>query len=365
VKAPVAFCGYGISQPEDGYDDYQGMDVKGKVVMMFKQMPTWKLNKKDWSASLRARSNMAAKHGAVATLFVSKPNDANPQKPIGSVMDGEGEQNINHPTLQIDINVADDFLDGNDVTLKDLQGKIDTTKKPNSLNCSSMALVEVSAKYEKEKTTMNVAALLPGSDPVLKNEYVIITAHLDHVGSQGEVIYPGANDNASGSAGVLQIARAFVKGKINPKRSVLFIVFAGEELGLNGSKYCAAHPLVPLDKTIALLNMDCIGFGDSIQVGNGKSSPLLWNIANANDSLNTKQLVKRTWNGGGADATPFHEKGVPCLYFVTTNSYKHLHLPTDKVETLNMPLYEKVVKLAYLTAYEVAQGSYKRETVKP
>ena len=107
--------------------------------------------------------------------------------------------------------------------------------------------------------------------------------------------------------------------------------------------------------------MDCIGFGDSIQVGNGKSAPVLWKIADELDEKLDNFMVERTWRGGGADATPFHEKGIPILYFVTTNSYAHLHLPTDLPLTLNFGLYEKIVKLCYAVAYEIANGNYTRE----
>ena len=117
------------------------------------------------------------------------------------------------------------------------------------------------------------------------------------------------------------------------------------------------------DKIIAMFNLDCIGYGDSIQVGNGKSSPELWNLARKIDKENFNLVVEDTWSGGGADLTPFYEKGIPGLYFVSKYSYEHLHLPTDTPETLNPVLFENIVKLAYLTAREVADGNYKREEV--
>jgi len=365
IKAPVVFCGYGISEPTHGYDDYKDIDVKGKIVILFKQMPSWKLDSLNFNGSLRYRSNIAAKHGAIATLYVPKPNDKNPQKPISSVLDGAGEQKVDFASLQISVATANDYFQGSGFTLLQQQLKIDSLKKPASLLLKTSAGIKVDADYTKEKRTVNILGMLEGSDPKLKNEYVYLTAHLDHVGHFGDVFYPGANDNASGSAGVLQIARAFVRSGAKPKRSIIFTLFSAEELGLNGASYCADHPPFPIEKTIALLNMDCIGYGDSIQVGNGKSSPKLWDIAYANDEKYTKLMIKATWNGGGADAGPFHSKGVPCLYFVTTNSYKFLHLPGDTPESLNYSLYQKVLQLAYITAYQIASGDYKREIVKP
>ena len=361
---PVVFCGYGISRPDLYYDDYSGVNVKNKIVMVFKQNPKWKNEDKDWKTNYpREKSLVAKKHGAKGILFVSLPNEDNPQPLVGSVLHGEGEQPVDFPQLHISLDAANTLLKSTGFTISDCQTKIDEKKKPLSMNLTTKAQIEINAFYEKNVRTMNVVGMIEGSDPKLKNEFVIIGAHLDHVGSQAGLIFPGANDNASGSAGVLEIAKAFVKGGIEPKRSVLFVLFASEEQGLNGSKHFVESWEKDYDKIIAMINLDCISYGDSIQVGNGKSAPILWQIAKENDETSFNSMVERTWNGGGADATPFHEKGIPCLYFVTTNSYDHLHLPTDKVETLNPDLYEKVVKLAHLTALEIVNGNYEREEV--
>jgi hypothetical protein len=350
--APVVFCGYGIS--ESYYDDYKDVDVNGKIVLIFKQNADWNTETKDKYSSLRTKSEIAYEKGALATIFVSRPNEKNPQKPIGSVMDGVGNHLPNHPMLQIDIKVADEILENSGFTLSQMQSKIDETKIPNSLETNNSVYIEVDSRFDILRNTMNVAGLLEGSDPILKNEFIIISAHLDHVGTQGDVIYNGANDNASGSAAVLQIARAFSELEVKPKRSILFLLFSNEESGLLGAYHYVNNPLVPLENTKALLNLDCISNGDSIMVGNGLSAPELWNIANEMDSLYINMLVRNTWAGGGADATPFFEKGIQCLYFVTTNGYEHLHLPTDDTETLKPDLYEKITRLAYLTAYRIA-----------
>ena len=358
--AHVVFCGYGYSEAD--YDDYANIDVKGKIVLMFKQVPSWKIDEKNWNASLRFRENIAFEKGALAILFVSKPNDANPQKPIGSTLDGEGKYISTFPMLQIDIDAATELLKNSPFTLKELQTEIDSLKTPKSFDIKTDAELDINAKFEKDRNTMNVVGMLEGEE----DDYVIVGAHLDHVGSQADEIYfPGANDNASGSSAVLEMARDFVHSKIKPKRSIIFILFSNEETGLFGSTYFTEHPLVPLEKVSAMINLDCIAFGDSIHIGNGLSAPELWKITRGLDSLYTKQMVTNTWNGGGADATPFHQKGIPCLYFVTTNSYKHLHLPSDLPETLNQNLFEKIVRLAYITALNISEGEYKREVVSP
>ncbi len=361
---PVVFCGYGISRPDLHYDDYAGINVKNKIVMVFKQYPKWRNDNKDWGTNYpREKSLVAKNNGAKGILFISLPNDEKPQPLIGSIMHGEGEHPIDFPQLHISLEAANKLIARTGFSISDVQTKIDEKKKPLSMNLATKAQIEVNSSYEKNTRTMNVIAMIEGSDPKLKEEYLVIGAHLDHVGSQAGLLFPGANDNASGSAGVLEIAKAFVKGGIEPKRSVIFVLFASEEQGLNGSKHFVNRWTKGYDKITAMINLDCIGYGDSIQVGNGESAPNLWEIANQIDQTSFNSMVERTWNGGGADATPFHEKGIPCLYFVTTNSYDHLHLPTDKVETLNPVLYEKVVRLAHLTALEVANGNYEKEVL--
>ena len=355
LSSPVVFCGYGIDQPDSGLNDYAGVDVKGKTVMVFRYNPKWNINGKTFAnGNPREKAIVAAKHGAVAILFVSFPNDAEPQKPIGSLINGAGEQMLNFPEVHINLNVADTLFTGSGHSLKELQTIIDSTKKPFSIPLNNIVDIEVHTKYVKEKEVTNIVGMLEGSDPVLKNEYLIMGAHLDHVGSQaGEIYFPGANDNASGSAALLQIARAFVSSGIRPKRSVIFISFASEEQGLNGSKYFVEHMHVPLDKVNAMINFDCVGFGDSIQIYGGKSFPDIWNQAKQADSENDKLLISETGNGGGADAEAFFLKGIPTLYFVTKNSYKHLHQLTDTPETINQDLLTASAKLGYYTALKI------------
>jgi aminopeptidase YwaD len=364
LALPVVFCGYGISRPDLGYDDYSRINVRNKIVLVFKQNPKWKIDNKDWGTNFpREKSLTAKKFGAKGILFVSLPNDKEPQPLIGSILHGDGEQPLDFPQLQISIDAANQLVSKTGLTLSDLQTKIDEKQKPLSSVLFTKAFIETNAQYTKDALTMNVVGMIDGSDPKLKNEYVVIGAHLDHVGSQAGLLFPGANDNASGSAAVMEIAKAFVKGGVKPKRSVIFVLFAGEEQGLNGSKHFVDTWNKGYNKITEMINLDCVGYGDSVQVGNGKSAPNLWKIAKQIDESSFNSMVDRTWSGGGADATPFYEKSIPCLYFVTTNSYANLHLPTDKVETLNPDLYEKVVKLALLTSVEVANGNYVREVI--
>jgi hypothetical protein len=364
ITLPVSFCGYGISRPDLGYDDYENVDVKDNVVMVFKQNPTWKINDSAWGSEYpREKSRTAYEHGAKGILFVSRPNDEKPQPLIGSVMHGEGEQLLDFPQLQISIDAVKEIVSGTGISLNEYQRKTDKCQGPNSFNTGNEVEIKVKTMYKKSAQTMNVVGLLEGSDPKLKEEFLIIGAHLDHVGSQAGLLFPGANDNASGSAAVIELAKAFQSSETKPKRSILFVLFASEEQGLFGSKYFVENMKVDTNKVVAMFNLDCIGYGDSIQVGNGKSSPNLWNLVEIIDKENNQLMVTETWSGGGADATPFYEKGIPCLYFVSKYSYDHLHQTTDTPETLNPALFENLVRLAYLTAKEIIDGNYKREVL--
>ncbi len=364
LNLPVAFCGYGISRPDLGYDDYEKINVKDKIVMVFKQNPSWKINDESWGNEYpREKTRVAYEHGAKGILFVSRPNDEKPQPLIGSVMHGEGEQIDSFPQLHISLEAANDFLSFINMSINECQTRIDEKKIPFSFLTRRKAEIIVNAHYEKSAKTMNVVGKIDGTDPELKEEYLIIAAHLDHVGSQAGLLFPGANDNASGSAGVMELAEAFQKSELKPRRSILFVLFASEEQGLFGSKHFVENIKINSEKIVAMLNLDSISSGDSIQVGNGKSSPELWNLARKIDKENFNLVVEDTWNGGGADLTPFYEIGIPGLYFVSKYSYEHLHLSTDTPETLNQNLLESIVRLAYLTAREVVDGNYKREEI--
>jgi len=346
-----------------GFDEYEYIDVEGKIVIVIKQNPSWKGSDKVWGQEYpREKSTIAYQHGAKGILFVSRPNDEKPQPLIGSVMHGEGDQIDSFPQLHISLEAANDFLSLINISINECQTKIDQGKSPFSFLTRRKAEIKINARYEKTAKTMNVVGKIEGTDPELKEEYLVIGAHLDHVGSQAGLLFPGANDNASGSAGVIELAEAFQKSELKPRRSILFVLFASEEQGLFGAKHFVENIKIDSEKIVAMFNFDSIGSGDSIQLGNGKNSPELWNLARKIDKENFNLVVEDTWSGGGADLTSFYEIGIPGLYFVTKYSYEHLHLPTDTPETLNLDLLDKIVRLAYLTTREVADGNYHKET---
>ncbi|MDX9931122.1 MAG: M20/M25/M40 family metallo-hydrolase [Bacteroidales bacterium] len=341
VTAPVVFCGYGLDS--DVYSDYRDIDVKGKIVLIFKSIPPFfKSSMPDYS--IRGATDAAYKHGAVAVIFVSQPNQNHPQEPIGSMMHGAGPMHADLPQIQISVEKAEYLMSNSGYSLKQLQTSIDSLKKPCSIAAKKQASVYVEANYNVNGKTTNIIAMLPGSDPVLKDEYIILGAHLDHVGAIGNTVYyPGANDNASGSVAVLELARIFSADRSKLKRSVIFVLFGSEEKGLDGSTYFVNNLPVPKEKIVAVFNMDCIGCGDSLMAGNGKSCPDLWNMAIGIAQQNKWAVSQRTWEGGGADLKPFYDAGIPGLYFVNTNAHQQLHLPSDTPEILNQPQFSRMV----------------------
>ena len=280
VSAPLVFAGFGVTAPEFHYDDYANLDVKGKIVLVFDHEP--QENDPDSifnglgntrHANARLKALNAQHHGAVGILIASEPNRKHPSNierlsripgvverithvPSQALADSE----VNIPSF----NISDAFSETLLATLSkkgnDLQAAIDASLKPVSrtLPDTEVEMRVVNAEMRRG-TTDNVAGMIEGSDPKLKNETIIFSAHYDHDGMRNGQIFHGADDNGSGTVGVIELARAFAANPVKPKRSMVFIVFAAEERGLLGSYYYTAHPLRPLETTRAVINFDMIG----------------------------------------------------------------------------------------------------------
>ena len=361
--APVVFAGYGISEPARGYDDYAGLDARGKVVLAIKAAPPFRLDSLGWGdlALPRPRGRVAAAHGARGLLLTALGDPMAPITPIGSVLEGPGPQDQAFPRLMLGVPAAEEMVAAAGLRLADLRAAIDSTHQPHSRDLGIAVRVRVRARYQARRPSANVVGILAGADPALRDQYLVIGAHLDHVGRQGSIYFPGANDNASGAAAVAALAAAFARADARPRRSVVFVLFSSEESGLDGSKHFVAHPPVPRSRIVAYLNLDCVGVGDSIQVGSGETSPKLWKLARDLDADGARLTVAETWGGGGADAAPFAGEHIPTAYFVSRFSYPHLHQVGDTPATLNPTLYEALVRLVYRTAWRVAEGGYSGE----
>jgi hypothetical protein len=271
VSGPLVFAGYGISEPKLGYDDYAGMDVKGKVVIVTRGAPD------QFSSSVSAHVantstilKMAALHGAVGVIIGSTDTSgrffAGGSRGVYSVMDANGKVAVSRSFYSQQVKLYGTLenktfagllkQEGRD--LKDVLALI-KTGKPQSLQLKAAISASYHSTYQ-DIVSYNVVGKVTGSDPRLKSQYVVHSAHLDHLGIgvpiQGDSIYNGAHDNASGVASLLGIAKIYANMQVKPKRSVLVVMVTGEEMGDLGSGYFASHPTVPRNSMVADVNTD-------------------------------------------------------------------------------------------------------------
>ncbi|KAB2868128.1 MAG: M20/M25/M40 family metallo-hydrolase [Bacteroidales bacterium] len=361
IKGEVVFAGFGIKNDE--YNDYRSIDVKDKIVMVFKTAPSWKAKNGSWGdISPRAKARIAKDLGAKALIIIGEPKMFPNTMIYGSTACGNLPHILDFPMLQASTSVTDSIFA--ELPMKPLEyyELINKDKAPHSIETGKWLMINVETDYIPEKQTANVVGFIEGSDPKLKSEFVVLGAHLDHVGFQTEsLFFPGADDNASGVATLIAIAEAIKKSEVKLKRSVIFVAFSSEENGLKGSKYFVANSPIDLSKTVAMMNFDCVGQGDSIAIGGKWSYPKLWKKAKQFDKKHTKLLSRKTFGGGGADAEAFYKVGISTLYFNTSGGYKYLHQTTDKAETINKELVEKIARLGFLMTVELANGKYKGE----
>jgi len=336
------FVGYGIEAPEYQWDDFKGVDVKGKVLVMLNNDPDWdpKLfagNTRLYYGRWTYKYESAARHGAAGVIIVhTTPSAGYPWQVVHSSWGGTQFElpAESEPRIQLKGWATEDavrrLLKAGGADLDALVAKARSRSfKPVPLN------LRTSIKFENDVSrvrTANVAGLLPGSDPKLRDEVVIYSAHHDHFGigepdKSGDRIYNGAEDNAAGCAQLLAIARAFAALPERPRRSVLFLFVAGEEQGLLGSKYYSLHPTFPAGKSAANINYDGGNFlgrtRDLTQVGAGKSS--LDAIARALVEKQGRVLVPDQNPDKGyyyrSDQFSFAKIGVPALYFDEGTDY--------------------------------------------
>jgi hypothetical protein len=270
LTAEVAFAGYGITAPEFGYDDYAGLDVRGKAVLVFDHEPQeddprsafhgtgFTLHAHTWT-----KTRNAERHGAVALLIVTEPSNAHrPSQPAperaNAPRQALARSDLGIPRFSVSAAVAEALLQPSGRTPAEWQARIDGTRAPSSQALEGTRVRLRAANREATpQASWNVAGLWPGTDPALRNETILVTAHYDHLGVQNGKLYAGANDNASGVAAMLEVAR-LVTGRPLP-RSVLFVAFGSEEQLMLGSYHYVAHPLRPLETSRAVLNLDMIG----------------------------------------------------------------------------------------------------------
>ena len=407
ARGPLVFAGFGMSWPERGHEDFPADQVKGKVVLVLAHEPGERDANSPFDGvvtSERAvawRKALAAQQkGAVGILFVDDVHNHPatpdfqaaargvwPETQTGprayTLADWAGEIRI--PALQISRATAASLVASTGRSLEDLSRAADRVAGYPPLDVPG-ALVELETSVDRyEIAERNVVGLVEGSDPALRSEWVIVSSHLDHDGADRDRIFRGADDNASGTAGVLEIAEAYslaAREGRRPRRSVLFAVWNAEERGLLGSWAYTERPLAPLETIVAVLNMDMIGRNEEIPSTGGGTRYLGLAPTSADVNANAVDLYgysrvpklaaeidaanaaygltlrKRYDNNASnllrrSDNWPFLHRGVPAILF-HTGLHPDYHTPNDTPEKINYDKMEKIVRLVHAVSWTLA-----------
>jgi hypothetical protein len=368
VSASMAFVGYGATVDEFHYDDYAGIDVKDKIVVALRYEPAGFAEKSSnhgltQHSQLITKAINARNHGAKALVIVNgKLGDGEEDllTRFGSV---SGPENVGIVMVQVKNAIADGWFQAAGKTLKDVQEQINSSTKPNSFTFPDTLHLSLNIDIENTRATVNnVLAWLPGQT----DEYVIIGAHYDHLGrgnfdslapSQIGQIHPGADDNASGTAGVLELARLLAPQRGHLKRSILFMNFAGEELGLLGSAEWVKEPTRPLAKAVAMLNMDMIGRikDDKVYIGGVGTGSTFKTVL---DQAQKDAPFKIESSAGGyssSDHTSFVTKKIPVLFFFS-GLHSDYHKPSDTWDKINGPSAARLLDMVESVAVQLANA---------
>jgi hypothetical protein len=362
----VVFAGYGITCKKPAYDDYDGLDVKDKVVVLLRDTPKAKESRESKEmkaqAPLVTKLALAQKKGAVAVLFINDAETATPKdSPVDFSFVKLNPRGRGHLlSVMAQREVVETMLPANR-KLADLEKGIDSDLKPNSFALPGWT---VTVEVERKPGLIplkNIVGVLEGAGP-LSNQTVVVGAHYDHLGyggpsslstSRKREIHHGADDNASGSTALLEMARRFAGMPNRQGRRLVFLWFSGEELGLFGSAYYCKNPIYPLAETAAMFNLDMVGrlrpdpkTGKSriLTEGHGTAKPfkeMIDNLAKKHDFT----LVSKASGEGPSDHASFVGKDVPVLFFWTGN-HEDYHRPTDTADHINLPGMRRVVDLS-------------------
>lgn len=368
IDSSLVFAGYGATADEFNYDDYAGIDVKDKIVVVLRYEPSG-FAQKSGNHGLTQHSQLITKainarnHGAKALIILNgKLGDGEEDllTRFGSV---SGPENVGAEMIQVKNSVADSWFQLAGKNLKDVQEQINSTTRPASFSFPDGLRLALDIDIETTRATVNnVLAWLPGQT----DEYVIIGAHYDHLGrgnfdslapSQIGQIHPGADDNASGTAGVLELARLFAPQRGQLKRSILFMNFAGEELGLLGSAEWVKDPTRPLAKAVAMINMDMIGRikDEKVYIGGVGTGSTFKSIL---EQAQKDAPFKIEYSAGGyssSDHTSFVSKKIPVLFFFS-GLHSDYHKPSDTWDKINATSATRLLDMVERVAVQLAEA---------
>ena len=379
-RVPLVFGGYGIAAPALDYDDYTGVDVRDKAVLVFTHEPQEndkqsRFNGTEFTnySTLLEKAMTARNHGARALIVVMDPtHDRDSGTYSGFAKDPQAED-YGIPVLRVERSLVAPFLQA--WGLETLARDIDLDLKPRS-----RVLPDATADYSEHlartrRSIRNVIGILPGSEPARAREAVVIGAHYDHLGlgvrhsmspELAGQIHNGADDNASGTAAVIEMARAAAADRKRFPRTMVFIAFAGEEIGLLGSAYYVGHPSVPLDRTVAMINLDMVGrTHGKIMVSGLDAMPSLAPDMDAATSKVSGLTVQRFQDGAGvgaSDDTSFNLKKIPAIGFFS-GFHPDYHRPTDDLEKIDAEGAVQVMTLALELAARISARTERPEYI--
>ncbi len=371
AEGDAVFVGYGVRAPDLGYDDFEGIDVRGKVLFAFRHSPggteAWDRGPARMQhAPFTAKLAHAIERGAIALVIVNDPRSF-AQRPDALQTAGIGGGDRKIPFAHLTLAAARRIfpvLFG--ATPEELEAALAAEGAPAPASRAGRVRVTLDARVKPvEIAGRNVCALLPAGGPDAIDEIVVFGAHHDHVGlgefgslagaaGRGQ-IHNGADDNASGTAGILEAAQALVVRKGELRRSVLFLTFTGEEMGLLGSRHFVEHPTVPFEKVVAMINMDMIGRldGRALFVGGVKTSPAFSPILERRVADAGLEVAYGDGGLAPSDNTSFYQKGKPVLFFFS-GLHADYHRPSDDFEKIDAAGMEKIVRLAAEVTVDVA-----------
>ena len=368
VDGPLVFAGYGVTAEEFHYDDYANLDVKDKVVVILRYEPSGFAEKSSHQgltqhSQLITKAINARNHGAKAVVLVNGKLGDNEEDLLTRFGSVSGPENVGIIFVHVKNAVAESWLQSAGKALKDVQEQINASTRPASFAFPDTLRLSLHIDIETTRATVNnVLAWLPGQS----DDYVIIGAHYDHLGrgnfdslapSQIGQIHPGADDNASGTAGVLELARMLAPQRGQLKRGILFMNFAGEELGLLGSAEWVREPTRPLAKAVAMINMDMIGRikDDKVYIGGVGTGSTFKPIL---EQAQKDSPFKIEYSAGGyasSDHTSFVTKKIPVLFFFS-GLHADYHKPSDTWDKINAPSAVRLLDMISSVAVQLANA---------
>ncbi|MDH3428342.1 MAG: M28 family peptidase, partial [Gemmatimonadota bacterium] len=371
VEAPVVFVGYGITAPEHDYDDYDGVDVEGKIVIMLRHEPAEKDPNSSFDgeahsrhAQFNVKGQNAQDHGAAGMLLVTDPLHHGPDDDlrVGGQLrlrrperqDADEDGSSPFVAAHISQELAAAIVSPSGYSLEELQRAVDEGTAPSELSLDGVhARLDVARPEHAEVVpARNVAGFLEGGDPRLKDEWIVIGGHHDHVGGyhgQGDTVYNGADDNASGTSGVIALARAFAARERRPRRSIAFMTFSAEEKGLLGSRALVRQRLIPVEKVAFMLNLDMIGRNPDQELqlfGDGYVRGLREITEAANRDIDLPIRFAGAGYTGNSDHDPFYDESIPFLFFFT-GVHDDYHQLGDHADKLDYGRMESILQVAY------------------